>query len=138
MDPSREGHHLHHGSPHVTHILNGSISKLTPFTALILTIILVVLFLIRYFVFEAWLLEKFYGEKYLKLNEINRRGFVNHHIAGGAKILMLFTGVFPFIAVAFGRSSVHSHFPGSKTVTLGDGMFASTSLHAFIQRLTRI
>jgi hypothetical protein len=31
---------------------------------------------------ELFLLRKVYGTKYTLLDEVNRRGFVNHHIAG--------------------------------------------------------
>ena len=107
--------------PHVADLVNEAVSKLAPFAALILTIILVIFFLVRYYLFESFLMQKCYGDKYLRLNEVNRRGFVNHHIAGVAKIVMLVVGAYPFITVAFGTTTVHTFYARSKTVTLGDG-----------------
>jgi hypothetical protein len=116
-------HHNHpdYDHPHVVDLVNEAVSSLAPFSALILTVILVVFFLVRYYLFESFLMSKCYGDKYSNLNEVNRRGFVNHHIAGLAKIIMLVVGAYPFIDVAFGTARLHSPFAGSKTVTLGDG-----------------
>ncbi|PSN71415.1 hypothetical protein BS50DRAFT_608307 [Corynespora cassiicola Philippines] len=106
--------------PHVALLVNEAISKLAPFSALILTIVLMIFFFVRYYIFESFLMRKYYGETYLQLNEVNRRGFVNHHIAGGAKIVMLVVCIYPFIAVTFGTSTMHSSFAGSSIVTMGD------------------
>jgi hypothetical protein len=122
--PTQHHQHHHHpddGQPHVVDLVNEAISQLAPFSALILTIILVIFFLVRYYLFESWLMQKCYGAKYRNLNEVNRRGFVNHHIAGLAKITMLIAGSYPFLDVAFGTATVHTLYPGSKVVTLGDG-----------------
>ncbi len=67
-------------------------------------------------------MKRFYGEIYTRLSDVNRRGFVNHHMAGGMKIIMIVVAAYPFIAVTFGRSSVHSPFGNSKIATHGDGM----------------
>jgi hypothetical protein len=80
-------HHNHpdYDHPHVVDLVNEAVSSLAPFSALILTVILVVFFLVRYYLFESFLMSKCYGDKYSNLNEVNRRGFVNHHIAGLAR-----------------------------------------------------
>jgi len=44
-------------------------------------VVLLILFLIKFYVLELFLLRKCYGTKYTLLDEVNRRGFVNHHIA---------------------------------------------------------
>ena len=76
--------------PHVAHLANSSISKLASFSGrLIISIIFVLYFLIRFYILEGCLLRWLYGEKYIKLSETDRRGFVNHHIAGATKILIL-------------------------------------------------
>lgn len=74
-----------------------TISVLSPYTGLILAVVLCVLFLVRFYVLELFLLERLYGIKYTCLNEIDRRGFVNHHIAGATKIIILITAVYPFL-----------------------------------------
>ncbi|CAI6338175.1 unnamed protein product [Periconia digitata] len=118
---SLEGHH--HGrpkyNPHVANLVNESISSLAPFAALILTVTLVIFFLVRFYLLESWLIPKYY-KCYAGLNEVNRRGFVNHHIAGIVKIIMAIVGAYPFFSIAFGHATVRTPFGGSKIVTLGD------------------
>lgn len=98
-----------------------TISILAPFSALIMSIVFVVYFLIRFYVFEKFLLERIYGTTYTTMDETVRRGFVNHHIAGGTKILILFAAVYPFISVVFGTSTFHTRFSGPNSpVTMGD------------------
>jgi hypothetical protein len=106
--------------PHVTRVPLETISVLAPFSALIISIIFVFYFLIRFYILEGFLLKKLYGKIYTNMDEVTRRGFVNHHIAGGTKILILVVAAYPFIDVAFGNSTFHSSFAGSKLVTQGD------------------
>lgn len=98
----------------------GSISFLAPYTGLILSVVLLVFFLIKFYILELFLLQKIYGEKYTNLDEINRRGFVNHHIAGATKIIILIVGVYPFFDVAFGDAGFHTPFMNGSKVTMGD------------------
>lgn len=125
----------HHFRPHVTKLINEEISQLAPFSGLILTLSLVIFFLVRYYIFETFLLRRCYGNKYLQLPDVQRRGFINHHIAATAKIVMLVSAAYPFFSVLFGTASVHHAFAGSRVVTLGDGMFVlHGSLAAFFPR----
>ena len=106
-----------------THVLEmkvTSISRLAPFAALILTIAFVALFALRYYVLERCLFPKYYGPIYNNLSDLNKRGFVNHHIAGGAKILILIIAAYPFVDVAFGHATLYTSFAGSSLVTMGD------------------
>lgn len=82
---------------HIQSFPSTTISILSPFTGLILSIILCALFLIRFYVLELFLLKKLYGIKYTRLNEVDRRGFVNHHIAGATKIIILIAAIYPFL-----------------------------------------
>jgi len=107
-------------SPHVTHVPLQSISRLAPFSALIISIIFVNFFLIRFYILERFLLQKVYGKTYTQMDETTRRGFVNHHIAGATKILILVLAAYPFIDVAFGSATFHTPFVGSKHVSQGD------------------
>ncbi|KAF2654858.1 hypothetical protein K491DRAFT_631106 [Lophiostoma macrostomum CBS 122681] len=127
MDPRKE-FHPDFDPPHVVDLVNEVISHLAPFSALILTIILVVFFCVRYYLFENFLMRKCYGSRYLNLNEVNRRGFVNHHVAGAAKIVMLVAGAYPFIDVTFGNATMHTRYAGSKIVTLGDVLIVLNQL----------
>ncbi|KAH7082512.1 hypothetical protein BKA63DRAFT_133096 [Paraphoma chrysanthemicola] len=125
MDNSTTKHsdHAHqhpHGRPHVTTIINEEVSILAPYAGLILTISLVIYFLVRYYIFEGFLLRRVYGDTYLKLNDNQRRGFINHHVAATAKIIMLLAAAYPFFTVLAGSATLHTPFAGSKIVTLGD------------------
>ncbi|KAL5119911.1 hypothetical protein ACEQ8H_002273 [Pleosporales sp. CAS-2024a] len=119
-------HHAHHdhkhgdGRPRVTLLVNDEVSQLAPFSGIILTIALVVFFLVRYYVFENFLIPRIYGDIYKRLNDNQRRGFINHHVAATAKIVMIISGAYPFMSVLAGKASLHHHFAGSKVVTLGD------------------
>ncbi|KAH8777713.1 hypothetical protein F5883DRAFT_408992 [Diaporthe sp. PMI_573] len=98
-----------------------TISILAPFSALIMSIVFVVYFLIRFYILERFLLQRIYGATYTTMDETVRRGFVNHHIAGGTKILILIAAIYPFISVVFGTATFHTRFSGSTSpVTMGD------------------
>lgn len=96
------------------------ISILAPFSALIISVFLVFLFLVRYYVLEGFLLRKLYGSTYTDLSELNRRGFVNHHIAGATKIVVLIVAAYPFIDVTFCQATFHSPYVQGSAVTMGD------------------
>jgi hypothetical protein len=113
-----------HG-PHITQLKNQRISKLAPFGALILSIILVNYFFIRYYVLENFLLKRLYGTTYTKLNERDRRGFVNHHIAGSTKIVILLLAAYPFIYNIV-KGDFHSRFLGN--ITMGDILIVAAQM----------
>lgn len=95
------------------------ISRLVPYSALIISVILVIFFLVRFYLFEGFLIQRVYGTSYTDLNETNRRGFINHHIAGITKIAILIAAAYPFIAITFCGSTFHSPFANG-SVTKGD------------------
>ena len=97
-----------------------SISKLAPYSALILSIVLVVLFLIRFYILQRFLLEKLYGSQYTDLDDANRRSFLNHHISGATKFAILLLAVYPFGAVAFGTANFHTPYVHGSIVKMGD------------------
>ena len=105
---------------HIKHSPVTSISKLAPYSALILSIVLVILFLIRFYILQRFLLEKLHGSKYTQLDDVARRSFLNHYIAGTTKIAILFVGVYPFGAVAFGSAQLFTPYVTGSTVTMGD------------------
>lgn len=115
---------------HVRHMRVTSISKLAPFGALILTICIILLFAVRYYLLERWLLPRYYGSIYTSLSDSNKRGFLNHHIAGTVKIIILLVACYPFIDVAFGRSTLHSTYAGhgAGRTTMGDVLVVCAQL----------
>jgi hypothetical protein len=103
--------------PHAAHVPLQSISRLAPFSALIPSIIYIHYFLIRIYLLEGFLMKRAYGKTYSSMEETTRKGFVNHHIAGTTKILILIVATYLFIDVAFVHSTFHTSFGGSKFVT---------------------
>jgi hypothetical protein len=114
--------------PHVTKVPLQPISRLAPFSALIISIVFVNYFVIRFYVLEGFLLKKVYGTTYTRMDETARRGFVNHHIAGATKLLILVLAAYPFIDVAFGTATFHTPFAGSKYVTQGDVLIVAAQM----------
>lgn len=112
--------------PHVTHLENESISNLAPFSALIISIIFVVYFLIKQYILEGFLLKMVYGKTFTSMNETVRRGFVNHHIAGSTKIVILILAAYPFIDNAFGSGNFHTRFIGG--LTNGDALIVAAQM----------
>ncbi|KAI2710222.1 hypothetical protein CBS147332_5923 [Penicillium roqueforti] len=99
----------------------GPISDLAPFSALIISFVLVIFFLVRFYVLEGFLIRRLYGSIYTEMSELNRRGFVNHHIAGVIKVIILVVAAYPFISVAFCKGpSFNTPFVKGSVVTLGD------------------
>ncbi|KAF8907293.1 hypothetical protein CPB84DRAFT_1843996 [Gymnopilus junonius] len=111
--------HLDIGA-HVQHFPISSISSLAPYSALILSVVLIVIFLIRFYLLQDLILPKFYGSKYTTLNDINRRGFLNHHIAGATKLLILVVAAYPFGSTAFGGANFHTPYVAGSKVKMGD------------------
>jgi hypothetical protein len=125
LSSHHKGHFLswdrHDGRPKVTLLLNEGVSELAAFSGLIITISCVIFFLIKYYIFEGFLLERVYGDIYTKLNENRRRAFINHHVAATAKIVMFVSGAYPLCSILGGYRTMHDPFAGSKIVTIGDG-----------------
>ncbi|CAN8104017.1 unnamed protein product [Discula destructiva] len=116
-----EQRHVSASHPHVDELINESISKLATYSGLILTMFLVIVFVLRLYIFEGFLMRRLYGKKYTDMtDETVRRGFVNHHVAGLIKIILLLTAAYPFVAVAFGTATMHSSFSGKGSATMGD------------------
>lgn len=129
MSNVQQDHPHNHGPrPHLDKLINDSISQLAPFSALILTITAVIVFLFRLYIFEKLLMVKYYKEKYTCLNETNRRSFVNHHVAGTIKLVLLFSAGYPFVSIAFGNSTPHTPMVHGSLVTKGDVMIVCSQL----------
>lgn len=98
------------------------ISVLAPFSGLIISIVLVILFLIRFYILEGFLIPWLYGHTYTDQSETNRRGFINHHIAGATKFLILVVAVYPFIRVISGSADLHAPYVPGGPSTMGDAL----------------
>ena len=105
---------------HIRHTPTTPISKLAPYSALILSIVLVVLFLIRFYILQRFLLEKLHGSTYTQMDDITRRSFLNNYIAGATKIVILIIALYPFVSVAFGTATFPTPYAKGSSVTMGD------------------
>ena len=117
-----------HLGSHVKNTPITPISKLAPYSALILSIVLVVLFLIRFYILEHFLLEKFHGSIYTRMDEITRRSFLNNYIAGATKIAILMIGLYPFASVAFGIANFSTPYIQGSRVKMGDLLLISAQM----------
>jgi hypothetical protein len=120
--PDLAARHASHASENLQKKPLEPISKLAPFSALIISITMVIFFLIRYYILEGFLIKKLYGRIYTDLDEGNRRGFINHHIAGLTKIIILAVAAKPFVCVTFGKETFGTPYDLrlSSTITMGD------------------
>lgn len=114
--------------PRIEHIPLTSISRLAPFSALIISIIFIIYFVIKHYILEGFLLRRIYGSMYTNLDDVNRRGFLNHHIAGATKIIILLMGAYPFIAVAMGIKNLHTPYVRGSAVRLGDVLIVAAQM----------
>lgn len=104
----------------LAHLLLAPISPLAPFSALIISIVFVLLFLIRYYILETYLIPRMYGRIYAELSEPKKRGFINHHIAGSTKVVILIAAAYPFTAVITGIATLQTPYTHGSIVTMGD------------------
>ncbi|APA08543.1 hypothetical protein SS1G_02249 [Sclerotinia sclerotiorum 1980 UF-70] len=117
-------------SPHITKVPLETISKLAPFSGLILSIILILYFLIRYYLLEPIMLPRLYKSTFtsMPLGSPLRLGFINHHIAGLTKLLILLLAAYPFISVTFLTASLHTPFAKGSQVTMGDILIVAAQM----------
>ena len=113
---------------HVRHSPVTSISELAPYSALILSIVLVVLFFIRFYILQRFLLEKLHGSIYTQMDDITRRSFLNHYIACGMKLTILIIAIYPFGTVAFGTAYYHTPYVHGSRVTMGDLLIVAVQM----------
>lgn len=110
---------LKHLQDRFNHVQGETVSDLLPYSAIILTTICVVIFFLRLHFFEPFA-KWFYGKKYTGLDEVQRRSFINHHVAGSVKLFLVVFAAYPFIALFSGAKKLHSPVGHSSPVKVGD------------------
>ncbi|KAF2664329.1 hypothetical protein BT63DRAFT_444073 [Microthyrium microscopicum] len=93
--------------PHFATIPNGPISSLTPYSGLILAICLVILFGLK-IILDHYIFPIIYPCALARMDDEARRSFVNYHIAGGVKVVILFIAAKPVVDIVFGQSALSS------------------------------
>ncbi|KAF2435590.1 hypothetical protein EJ08DRAFT_656583 [Tothia fuscella] len=128
MDHTGTRSHGPHRKPHITTILNQGISDLIGYGALILTVLLCLIFLVRHYLLQGLVFKWLYGRIWTELSGHNRRSFMNHHIGGAIKLLVLFIGAYPWVKVLFLDSNLTDSLGYGSRVTMGDILFVLTQL----------
>ena len=105
-----------------------SISNLAPYGALILSVILVVLFSIRFYILQSFLLEKIHGSIYTQMDDKTQRSFINHYISAGTKFIILLVAIYPFGSVTFGTAYYHTPYVHGSRLTMGDLLIIAVQL----------
>jgi hypothetical protein len=117
--------------PHIASLPNESISILTPYVGLLLTLWLVILFTVKNWILEKFVFPRCYRTVLSRLNEGDKRGFLVHHISAGVKIVLLIVGAKPFCDVVFGKSALHNPYSRRSHKmhpTMGDILIVLTQL----------
>lgn len=110
---------------HLHHLPDTTVSKLMPFSSLIMAVSLAFIALVR-FPIER-LLASVYGNIYTRLDEKQRRAFLNNHVASLIKFLLIAFAAYPVFALLI-TEPFQSPYAGSKTVTLGDVLLVCTNI----------
>ncbi|KAH0046333.1 hypothetical protein KCU78_g92, partial [Aureobasidium melanogenum] len=100
-----------------SHQDHARLSRLVPYSSLILTVSCVVIFLARIYILEP--LIKRYNKQYKFLSPAQQRSLINHYVAATTKIILLFAALYPSVLIVLGRKGLHSYFGNSK-VEYGD------------------
>jgi hypothetical protein len=118
-----------HRRPHIADLPNETISFLTPYSGLLLTLWLVILFTVKNWILETFVFPRYYKKTLSRLQEGDRRGFLVHHISAGVKVVLLIVGAKPFCDVVFGKSALHDPFSRRHPrPTMGDILLVLTQL----------
>ena len=118
----------HHRHP-FAHLPNEEISILTGYSGLLLTISMVIIFLIKHYLLEAFLFPRFYRRVYNSMDDGLKRGFLNHHIAAGTKLVLLIVGAKPWLDVLFRRATLTTPMGRGEHPTMGDILIVLTQLY---------
>ncbi|KAF2656052.1 hypothetical protein K491DRAFT_715745 [Lophiostoma macrostomum CBS 122681] len=104
------------------------LSSFAQYSGLVLVICLVIVFLIRSYVFEKWYMPRYFKDKYYCLDDHQRRGLVNHCVSILLKAVMFAWTVYPFCKVKFSKATFATPLCRGGTFTLGDAMLFSSQM----------
>ncbi|KAF2430331.1 hypothetical protein EJ08DRAFT_679151 [Tothia fuscella] len=106
--------------PHIATIQQQAISELVQYSGIILSVILIAIFLVRHYVFQGFLFKWLYGELWTCMDDRTSRSFINHHIGGVIKIMVISAGVYPWLKVVFEDSNLNDPLGSSLRPSMGD------------------
>lgn len=120
----------HHDS-HPANILaleNSGISFLSPYSGLILTVVLAILALLRLYVLERIIPRIYCRTWLLLLDDTQKRNFIDHHVAAMLKLQMVASQIYPIMGLIFGHLTLHSPLSEGSSVTVGDIMVVGVQI----------
>lgn len=122
-------HRPHRHIPHFATLPNETISFLTPYSGLLLTLWLVILYAIKRYALELFVFPRAYKKLWRTMEDGVKRGFLVHHVSAGTKIVLLIVGAKPFCDVVFGKSALHDGYSRLHArPTMGDVLLVLTQL----------
>jgi hypothetical protein len=124
----RSGDHDVDVDPKSVLLRNQMLSNLEGYGALVLTIVLLVEFMVRYYFLEKFIFKKVYGDVYAALDTRNKLGFANHHIGAMCKLVVLFAGAYPWVSILFTPAVYSTPMRAGSTITMGDILFVLTQI----------
>lgn len=125
------GNSHHHHGPHPPSFanINELISRIAPFSGLILTIAACVFAVVRLYGVERLFLHHVYAPKVTKgLTEAQKRSFINHHMAAGSKLVLLVVCAYPLLDILIGHGTPHTPYAPGAAATLGDVLVVSSQI----------
>ncbi len=130
MADSAPAHHEHHGHGlHIGQLINEAVSRLAPFSGLILTITTCILAVVRIYFLDIFFIPKVYSKRTLgPLSAGQLRSFTNHHVAAGSKIILLIVASYPLLAIICGNATPHTPYAEGSAATLGDVLIVCSQL----------
>lgn len=124
-----DSHHHHGPHPPAFANINELISKIAPFSGLILTITACVFAVIRLYGVENLILRHVYSSQATKgITEAQRRSFINHHMAAGSKLVLLVVCAYPLLDILIGHGTPHTPYAPGAAATLGDVLIVSSQI----------
>jgi hypothetical protein len=123
--------HIHEGHrPHFAQLVNSLVSGLAPFSALQITVTVVVIAFIRLYILDTLLLQKIYSSTIRQsiTTDTQRRSFINHHVAAGTKILLIILAAYPLFRILAASATPHTLMAKKSPVTLGDMLIVSSNI----------
>lgn len=110
-----------------------SISYLTPYAGLILTVTTIIVALARFYLLQNAILPRIYCPGTLeKMSSLQRRSFINHHVAASLKIVLIMTAIYPLFAILTGKALPSTPLSQGSNVTAGDMLIISTQIFTAI------
>ena len=110
-------------------LVNEAVSALAPYSGLILTVTACVVAVLRIYLLDRLFIPRVYSSSTLnRLDERQRRSFINHHVAAATKLLLMIVTAYPLLAILGGTATPHTRFAKGSAATLGDVLIVSSQI----------